>query len=224
VGLRELKKERTRQLIADIAWRLFAERGFDRVTVAEVAREAEVAEATVFNYFSTKEDLFFSQMEAFETKLVLAVRDRPPEESVLSAFRRVVLQGTGRLAAEEVAKLIAQAADLIDASRRLQSREREVVARATDALAEVIAAETGNREHAVEPWTVAGSLFCVQRALVRHVRARARAGRRGAGLAADARAQAKRAFALLERGLADYPTKPTSPKRRSRRARGAEHA
>ena len=59
MGLRELKKEQTRQLIADTAWRLFADRGFDRVTVAEIAREAQVAEATVFNYFPTKEDLFY---------------------------------------------------------------------------------------------------------------------------------------------------------------------
>ena len=50
MGLRELKKEQTRQLIAGTAWRLFADRGFDKVTVAEIARQAQVAEATVFNY------------------------------------------------------------------------------------------------------------------------------------------------------------------------------
>jgi AcrR family transcriptional regulator len=222
VGLRELKKERTRQLIADTALRLFADRGFDQVTVAEVAREAEVAESTLFNYFPTKEDLFFSQMEAFETRLVVAVRDRPPGESALSAFQRIVLDGTARLAADQVADLIAQAARLIARSPALQAREREVVARATEALASVIAAETKSGKDAVEPWALAGSLLCVQRALVRHVRARVLAGRRGPGLAADAKAQTKRAFALLEKGFADYDTKPASPKRRSRTAPGAE--
>ena len=56
-GLRELKKARTRRLIADTAARLFAERGYEHVSVSDVAREAEVAEQTVYNYFPTKEQL-----------------------------------------------------------------------------------------------------------------------------------------------------------------------
>jgi len=78
MGLRELKKEQTRTLIADTAWRLFADRGFDAVRVAEIAREARVSEATVFNYFPRKEDLFYSRLEAFGERLVAAVGSRPP--------------------------------------------------------------------------------------------------------------------------------------------------
>jgi AcrR family transcriptional regulator len=58
-GLRERKKQRTRELIAETARELFVERGFERVTVAEIARSSEVSEKTVFNYFPTKEDLVF---------------------------------------------------------------------------------------------------------------------------------------------------------------------
>src|SRR3954469_2117860 len=90
-GLRERKKEATRRLIAETARRLFAERGFDAVTVAEVARAADVAEKTVFNYFPTKEDLFYSNMEAFEERLLAAIRERPQGETVLEAFGRFFL-------------------------------------------------------------------------------------------------------------------------------------
>src|SRR5580700_4913701 len=76
-GLRERKKQRTRQLIAETARALFVERGFDAVPVAEVARHADVSEATVFNYFQTKEDLVFQGMQAFETEMLDAVRNRP---------------------------------------------------------------------------------------------------------------------------------------------------
>ena len=95
LGLRERKKEQRRERIADTARRLFAERGFEGVTVAEVAREANVSEGTVFNYFPTKEDLFYSGMESFEAALVDAVRTRPAGESVLAAFRRYVLDQSG---------------------------------------------------------------------------------------------------------------------------------
>src|SRR5919198_3702495 len=95
MGLRERKKEQTHQLIAETAWRLFADRGFDQVTVAEVARAAQVATATVFNYFPTKEDLFFFRLEAFAARLVDAISARPEQESVLVAFRRHLLAPGG---------------------------------------------------------------------------------------------------------------------------------
>src|SRR5215470_17990918 len=99
MGLRELKKEQTRQHIADTAFRLFTDRGFDRVTVAEIAREAQVAEATVFNYFATKEDLFYGRLEAFGARLADAVRARPAGEPAMSAFRHALLAGGGGLLA-----------------------------------------------------------------------------------------------------------------------------
>src|SRR6266566_7607699 len=98
MGLRERKKEQTRQLIAETAWRLFADRGFEQVTVAEVARQAQVAVATVFNYFPTKEDLFYFRLEAFGARLVEAIGRRPPGEPVLVAFRRLLLEPGGLLA------------------------------------------------------------------------------------------------------------------------------
>jgi len=87
-GLRERKKQQTREVIAETARALFAERGFEAVRVSEVARAADVSEKTVFNYFPTKEDLVFWRLEAFEAEILGAVRDRAAGESALTAFRR----------------------------------------------------------------------------------------------------------------------------------------
>jgi AcrR family transcriptional regulator len=207
-GLRQRKKQQTRQLIFETATRLFAAHGFDAVTVAEVARAADVSEMTVFNYFQTKEDLCFAGMEFFEQRLLDAVHGRAAD--ALEAFRRVVLDGCSRLADEEGAEVIANAAALIGGSPALQVREREIVTGYTQRLAELLAAETGAPPHDVESSGVAHALMGTQRALVAYVRSSVLAGRRGAKLAADARSQARRAFARLDRGLAGYPIRSRS--------------
>jgi AcrR family transcriptional regulator len=203
-GLRQRKKQQMRRLIFETASRLFAERGFDAVTVAEVARAADVSEMTVFNYFPTKEDLCFAGMAFFEERLLDAVRTRATGVSAPAAFRRLVVDGCSQLAAEENAEVIAKAAALIGGSPALQVREREIVARYTQQLAELLAAETGAHPDDVEPQGVASALMGTHRALVAHVRSSAVAGRRGPRLAAEARSQARRAFARLDSGLADY--------------------
>jgi AcrR family transcriptional regulator len=206
-GLRERKKQQTRELIADTARRLFAERGFDTVTVAEVARSANVSEVTVFNYFPTKDDLLFGGMQFFEEQLIDAVRSRPEGESVLATFRRTVIDGTKRLGSEETTDAIVAAGNLILASTSLAEHEREVVSRYTALLAVVLAEEADVDPGDVETVGVAAALMGVQRALVGYVRSNVMAGRRGPRLAADARSQALRAFGRLERGLMDYGTK-----------------
>jgi AcrR family transcriptional regulator len=206
-GLRERKKQQTRQLIYETAWRLFAERGFEAVTVAEVARAADFSEVTVFNHFPTKEDLFFAGMEFFEKRLLEAVRERAVGESVFAAFQRLVVDSCRGLGADERAAVIAEAATLINASPALQVREREIVARYTQVLAGLLAEETGTSHDDAEPLAVASALMGAHRALVTHVRTRVLAGGRGRTLATDARSQAMRAFACLENGLADYATR-----------------
>jgi AcrR family transcriptional regulator len=203
-GLRERKKRQTRQLILGTAARLFVERGFDRITVTEIARAAELSEMTVFNYFPTKEDLVFARMEFFEEQLMAAVEQRPPEESALAALGRMVLAGTEQLSART--DMIAKAATLIRASPALQTREREITAPYTARLAAIFTAETGSVDDDIEAWTAASALMAVHRGLLEHVRNAVLAGRRGAQLTQDAVAQARRALARLESGLADYPT------------------
>ena len=91
-GLRERKKARTRRLIADTAARLFAERGYENVAVSDVAREAEVAEQTVYNYFPTKERLVTDRDEQIHDRLCDLVRSRPPDVTPAAAIRDFVLR------------------------------------------------------------------------------------------------------------------------------------
>ena len=82
----------TRRLIADTAARLFAERGYERVAVSEVARAAEVAEQTVYNYFPTKEQLVTDREQQVQDRLCDLIRSRPPAVTPAAAIRGFVLE------------------------------------------------------------------------------------------------------------------------------------
>ncbi len=208
-GLRERKKQQTRQLIADTARQLFVERGFEHVRVAEVARAADVSEATVFNYFPTKEDLLYSRLEAFEEELLASVRERPRGEPVVAAFARFVLQPRGLLSAgePEAVEQLAAITRVIEESPALLAREQQIFAGYTNALARLIAGETGAAPESLKPWVVANSLIGVHRALVAYARQQVLAGVRNPELACKVRAHGRRALEQLERGLADYSLK-----------------
>jgi AcrR family transcriptional regulator len=103
-GLRERKKARTRQLIADAAARLFAERGYEQVAVSDVAREAEVSEQTVYNYFQTKDQLVTDRDQLVQDELSRLIRARPAGTTPAAAIREFVLdtvEGIRRIPAEQ---------------------------------------------------------------------------------------------------------------------------
>lgn len=185
MGLRELKKEQTRQLIADTAWRLFAERGFDQVSVAEVAREARVAEATVYNYFRTKEDLFYWRLEVFGTRFA---RAEAGDARALDQLRTVN--------------------QLIAASPALLAREQEALNQATSVLVGVLAADTCADPGDLRPQVAAHALIGVHRTLLDYVRSRVQVGDNPAGLAAEIREVTAGAFEFLEQGLHNYAAEP----------------
>lgn len=195
MGLRETKKLRTRQEIADQAMRLFAKCGFDRVTVAEVAAAADVSEKTVFNYFPSKEDLFFDEVPAREAALVGAIRSRERGESILSALRRMQVGECSRLSSPGFAVF----ARIIDESQALQGKELEVMARFNRVLTAEIEAALGIDERDAQ--VAANLLIGVHWQFFRNARAQARAGRTGAAAARRLRADLERAYYLLEHGL-----------------------
>lgn len=84
---RARKKAQTREQILCVAQTLFAERGFEPVTIADIATQADVAVQTVFNHFATKEDLFFADRAEWVDAAAAAVRSRPAGVAPLTALR-----------------------------------------------------------------------------------------------------------------------------------------
>jgi AcrR family transcriptional regulator len=209
VGLRERKKQQTRLHIANTARRLFGDRGFDAVTVGEVARAADVSEKTVFNYFPTKEDLFYSGMEAFEEQLLGAIRDRDPGESALDAFGRFLLVQRGLLGRQdpEARERLAMITRMIAESPALIAREQQIFARYTDSLAALLADELGADAPDARPWVAANAMMGVHRAVVDYARRRVMEGARHPALSREVRRRAEQALAQLRDGLSDYAVK-----------------
>jgi AcrR family transcriptional regulator len=90
-GLRARKKVQMRSHLVATAARLFAERGYEQVTVLDIARAAEVAEKTVYNYFPTKEGLVLDQDETEIDRIVVLLRERPPGTTPAAALRADLL-------------------------------------------------------------------------------------------------------------------------------------
>ena len=206
-GLRERKKQRTHRVIADAALDLFLERGFDAVSVADVARRAEVDAKTIYNYFTGKPELLYHRFEELESSLLDAVRRRGPGESIVSAFGNFLLSREGLLADDEASDRLRAINRMITESPALLAHEEQVFGRITASFAALIAEETGARSADVQAWVVANALIGFHRALVRYVRRETLAGKPNANLRRELRAQAKKALAGLEHGFANYGVK-----------------
>jgi AcrR family transcriptional regulator len=198
-GLRERKKQLTRQQIAEAARRLFSECGFEQVTVAEVARAADVSAQTVFNYFPTKEDLVYWRLESFEHELLTTIREREPGESALAAVARFARAPRGMLGDydAEAREALAALTRMIVSSPALLAREQQIFARFTGALADELGGD-------IEARVAATAMMGLHRALVDFTRERIVAGEYGPALADEVRGRADAALSLLERGLGAY--------------------
>jgi AcrR family transcriptional regulator len=214
-GLRERKKHQTREAIADAAWHLFLDRGFDNVTVADVARAADVSEATVFNYFPTKEDLAYHRMEDFEDELLEAIANRDPAMSVVDAFGTFVLEPRGFLKTGADIRHGDPLAvtRIFTESPALLARERQIYDRYADRLIDLIAQERRARRDDLEPLVIARALISLHRAMIDHVRQRVLAGASTEAIRREIRSRGARAFALLKTGF-DGALPPTRSGRR----------
>jgi AcrR family transcriptional regulator len=206
-GIRERRRQQTRARIVDAAADLFAERGFDAVSVVEIAQRAGVVEKTVFNHFPVKEGLVFEADPPMRAALLDAVRRRPAGESVAAAAGSFVVAAVSMLGAPEAAAGIAEMAEVIRGSRTLQVREREILDGLTTALGDLIAEETRAVAGAVEPWLAAHAVIGLYAALLDLARDRVLAGESGTALIEVLRARGERGLALLQFGLAGYAKK-----------------
>ena len=194
MGLRETKKLAMRQQIAGVAMRLFATKGFDHVTVAEIAAGAGVSEKTVFNYFPTKEDIFFDEVPERLRALTDAVRSRPEGASVLASLKEKQLSEAPRLTSPGFAVF----ARILEGSPALLAKEVDVMARFSQVLAEALQ-EDGLAER--DARIVAGLLMSVQRQYFRAARRQALAGKTGPAALRQLKADISRAYELLEHGV-----------------------
>ncbi|HEU5476475.1 MAG TPA: TetR family transcriptional regulator [Gaiellaceae bacterium] len=203
MGLRETKKLRTRQAIADAAMRLFVKRGFDHVTVGDIAQEAGVSEKTVFNYFPTKEDIFFDEVPERLEALADTVRGRQPAESLLAAMHKLHAAQCNRLASPGFVHF----ARAIEESPALQAKEVEVMAQYTGVLAATIEEELDL--HPADAQIAANLLMSVHWQFFRNARAHALAGRSGPIAVRRLRQDLERAYRLLEHGLGALESTPS---------------
>jgi AcrR family transcriptional regulator len=188
----------------DAAAELFTERGFDHVSVMEIAQRAGVVEKTVFNHFPVKEGLVFEADPPIRTALLEAVRRRPAGESVAAAAGGFVVAAVSQLGSPAAAEGVAEMARVIRGSRTLQAREREILGTLTDTLAEQITLETRASAGELEPWLAANAVLGLYSALLELARDRVLAGVSGPELVAELRARGRRGLALLQFGLAGY--------------------
>lgn len=207
MGLRERKKLQTAMRIYQVAIGLFVERGFENVSVQEIADAAEVSKMTVFNYFGTKEDLVFRPMEEHFGDPARAVRERQPGESAVAAVRRQFLEMVESrdpsvgLNPEPFARQVRQ---LVRETPVLMERAFLAAQKGTRELAALLAAETGDLMQAT---IAAATLSAARNALIEEHHRRIAEGESADRVAVDAAERARVAFALVENGLKDYAVK-----------------
>lgn len=209
-GLRERKRRATREQIAAAATGLFMARGFDAVTILEIAEAAQVSKATVFNYFPRKEDLLLDRLPEAERLLTDAVTGRPPQQTPLAAVRDLLIglahrrhpfapAGPGY---ERFMKVV------ID-SEALMARVREATDELEDHLARLFADASGALATAdaaapapsADARLAAALVVASYRVIYRETAERQLAGEAQDGLLADHERRVVEAFARLQRAI-----------------------
>jgi AcrR family transcriptional regulator len=203
-GLRERKKAATRQAISDVATRMFIHRGFDAVTIAEVAAAADVSVNTLLNYFGTKEELFFDRAEEVVDAPARLVRDRPPGTDPLDALhaglRAVLTDAPERLFSDQILAFVRTIDDSPSLRAHLSLLFEQAEARLAAAL-DVPEARPGAALDVPGRELMAALVIALVRRLTATLRARIQAGEPHAATRESLLSQGDAGFAVLVRGF-----------------------
>ncbi|WP_290054829.1 TetR/AcrR family transcriptional regulator [Amycolatopsis solani] len=202
-GLRERKKQATRLLISNVATGLFIQRGFDQVTVAEIAEAAGVSKMTVFNYFPRKEDLFLDRHADRLAELKSVITSRPAGTSPCEALR--AHQHSLLAAGHPLSGAIAGGPGfwwVLTSSPALMARWYEQEREIASAFTEVFVSETGD---AFRSRMVAGLLTTAIATIFSHAMERIIGGEDAELVRREQVAFIDEAFDLVESGVGDFP-------------------
>src|SRR3954451_21101837 len=211
VGLRESKKHRTRREISDVATRLFERDGFEAVTPAQIANAADVSVKTIFNYFGSKEDLYFDRAAEMRNSLVSTVRERAVGTSVLDALHVLMRDnampfresGWAWLESPRALREVRRFVAVQDRSPVLAARRLVIAEEMGDDLIEAIADEVGRPAEALALRSLRGALVATLGLRDRVVRESLREEVRPGELRARGVAAVDEAFRRLRAAYAD---------------------
>jgi AcrR family transcriptional regulator len=155
-GLRERKKQRTREAIVEAAFDLFEERGFDGTTIADIAEAAEIAPRTFFSYFPSKDDVVFWDFEETYAMVASWLREREPGINAIDALRAGVAGAKGDASAERLrCKRVRRRLAREDES--LAAHHRYLQGKFAELLAEAVARDLGDEPGDLRPRLVAAA-------------------------------------------------------------------
>ena len=194
-GLRERKKRETREALSRTALELFAERGYDETTLAEIAEAAGVSTRTIFAYFPSKEDILFANTQAMCDALGHALAERPAGTDALTALRDFILGS-----AHEKTELDQKLGRLIARDATLASHKRARISQLQEALAAAIADDLGVGPDDLRPQVAAASLTAAFEVLEKQ-----NGGRMSAPTAEEIAAAIDPVISFVRAGLQSFP-------------------
>ncbi|HEX7307868.1 TetR family transcriptional regulator [Lentzea sp.] len=197
-----------RRQLSDTAARMFLERGFDAVRVADVGAACGVSEKTVFNYFPSKEALVLDRLEAMADALRthLSSAALPPVAAMLTILdheRQGILASLAADAdSDRALERYRKFGDLIRDTPSLKAHQSDTADRFVDIAAEALAVRTGLRPDDPEPQIAAAALLGLWRFQFRSLRTHLRPGRPLPDAIDAVAGEVRRAARLAEEGLA----------------------